>query len=84
MRRGSSASFPLTRQALFQQWFGENMCASERQTERRRDCSEQPEDRDIALIPTQIKGFTARSLITDPEKEKEEELSLLLPLFCAD
>lgn len=53
-----------------------------RQRERRRDCSEQPEDRDIALIPTQIKGFRARSLITDPEKE--EELSLLLPLFCAD
>ncbi len=64
---------------------GENMCArGKRQKERRRDCSLQPEDRDIAFIPAQIKGFRARSLITNPKKEKEGELSLLLSLFWAD
>lgn len=40
---------------------------------RGRDCSLQPEDRDLPFIPAQIKGFRARSLITHPKKEREWE-----------
>lgn len=51
---------------------------------REKDCSLEPEDRDMAFIPAQIKGFRARRLITDPKKEKDAELAPLFPLFKAD
>lgn len=41
----------------------------------------QSEDKDIAFIPAQIKGFRAKNPITDPQKESEGESSILLLRF---